>query len=135
MIKLAKYLKAFSTSIILAILFLFGQAMCDLNLPNYMSEIVDNGIQQNGILHVAPDAISQKGMKLMTTFMTDKEKEIIFKNYDLKSANDKNSKGKKYISIYKKADQSIYVKKKLNKNVEKQLDQSFGASTWTLFNK
>ncbi|PFH84430.1 ABC transporter ATP-binding protein [Bacillus sp. AFS088145] len=134
MIKLAKYLKAFSTSIILAILFLFGQAMCDLNLPNYMSEIVNNGIQQNGILHVAPDAISQKGMKLMTTFMTDKEKEIIFKNYDLKSANDKNSKGKKYISIYKKADQSIYVKKKLNKNVEKQLDQSFGASTWTLFN-
>ncbi|MGG0177247.1 ABC transporter ATP-binding protein [Gottfriedia acidiceleris] len=134
MIKLAKYLKAFSTSIILAILFLFGQAMCDLNLPNYMSEIVNNGIQQNGILHVAPDAISQKGMKLMTTFMTDEEKEIIFKNYDLKSANDKNSKGKKYISIYKKADQSIYIKKKLNKNVEKQLDQSFGASTWTLFN-
>ncbi|MEH7455138.1 ABC transporter ATP-binding protein [Gottfriedia acidiceleris] len=134
MIKLAKYLKAFSTSIILAIFFLFGQAMCDLNLPNYMSEIVNNGIQQNGILHVAPDAISQKGMKLMTTFMTDKEKEIIFKNYDLKSANDKNSKGKKYISIYKKADQSIYVKKKMNKNVEKQLDQSFGASTWTLFN-
>ncbi|PEC46395.1 ABC transporter [Bacillus sp. AFS077874] len=134
MIKLAKYLKAFSTSIILAILFLFGQAMCDLYLPNYMSEIVNNGIQQNGILHVAPDAISQKGMKLMTTFMTDKEKEIIFKNYELKSANDKNSKGKKYISIYKKADQSIYVKKKLNKNVEKQLDQSFGASTWTLFN-
>ncbi|MES9685241.1 ABC transporter [Bacillus sp. AFS001701] len=134
MIKLAKYLKAFSTSIILAILFLFGQAMCDLNLPNYMSEIVNNGIQQNGILHVAPDAISQKGMKLMTTFMTDKEKEIIFKNYELKSVNDKNSKGKKYISIYKKADQSIYVKKKLNKIVEKQLDQSFGASTWTLFN-
>lgn len=134
MIKLAKYLKAFSTSIILAILFLFGQAMCDLNLPNYMSEIVNKGIQQNGILHVAPDAISQKGMKLMTTFMTDKEKEIIFKNYELKSANDKNSKGKKYISIYKKADQIIYVKKKLNKNVEKQLDQSFGASTWTLFN-
>jgi len=134
LIKLAKYLKTFSTSIILAILFLFGQAMCDLNLPNYMSEIVNNGIQQNGILHVAPDAISQKGMKLMTTFMTDQEKEIIYKNYDLKSANDKNSKGKKYISIYKKADQSIYVKKKLNNNVEKQLDQSFGASTWTLFN-
>ncbi|MEH7350983.1 ABC transporter ATP-binding protein [Gottfriedia acidiceleris] len=134
MIKLAKYLKAFSTSIILAILFLFGQAMCDLNLPNYMSEIVNNGIQQNGILHVAPDAISQKGMKLMTTFMTDKEKEIVMNNYDLKSTTDKNSKGKTYISIYKKANQNIYVKKKLNKNVEKQLDQSFGVSTWTLFN-
>lgn len=134
MIKLAKYLKAFSTSIILAILFLFGQAMCDLNLPNYMSEIVNNGIQQNGILHVAPDAISQKGMKLMTTFMTDKEKEIVMNNYDLKSTTDKNSKGKTYISIYKKANQNIYVKKKLSKNVEKQLDQSFGLSTWTLFN-
>ncbi|MGG2028106.1 ABC transporter ATP-binding protein [Gottfriedia sp. S16(2024)] len=134
MIKLAKYLKSFSTSIILAILFLFGQAMCDLNLPNYMSEIVNNGIQQNGILHVAPDAISQKGMKLMTTFMTDKEKEIVMNNYDLKSTTDKNSKGKTYISIYKKANQNIYVKKKLNKNVEKQIDQSFGVSTWTLFN-
>ncbi|WP_088010618.1 ABC transporter ATP-binding protein [Gottfriedia acidiceleris] len=133
MIKLAKYLKAFSTSVILAILFLFGQAMCDLNLPNYMSEIVNNGIQQNGILHVAPDAISQKGMKLMTTFMTEKEKEIVMNHYDLKSTSDKNQKGKTYKSIYKKADKNLYVKKETNKKIENQLDYSFGVATWTLF--
>ncbi|MFB7141883.1 ABC transporter ATP-binding protein [Gottfriedia sp. NPDC056225] len=134
MIKLAKYLKSFSTSLILAILFLFGQAMCDLNLPNYMSDIVNNGIQQNGILHVAPDAISQKGLKLMTTFMTVNEKEMVYKNYSLKSATDKNSDGKTYKSIYKNAEKNLYIKNETNENIDKKLDRTFGASTWTLFN-
>ena len=58
MIKLAKYLKPFYIGLILAVALLFVQALCDLNLPNYMSEIVNVGIQQNGIEHAAPTALS-----------------------------------------------------------------------------
>ena len=66
--KLAKHLKPFLSGIVLAIALLFVQAICDLNLPNYMSEIVNVGIQQSGIEHASPDAISQDGMELITTF-------------------------------------------------------------------
>lgn len=133
MVKLAKYLKPFTTSVILAILFLFGQAMCDLNLPNFMSEIVNNGIQQNGIQNVAPNAISQSGYKLMTTFMTADEKQLVNENYVLKSSNDKNSNGKSYKSIYQKAEKNLYIKKAVNKKIEDKLGNAFGASTWTFF--
>ena len=42
---LAKYLKPFWVSVVFAILLLFGQAFCDLSLPNYMSDIVNVGIR------------------------------------------------------------------------------------------
>lgn len=46
MFKLAKYLKPFIAMVVAAILLLFVQAMCDLALPDYMSDIVNKGIQQ-----------------------------------------------------------------------------------------
>lgn len=46
---LGKYLKPFALPVLLSILLLFGQAMCDLTLPNLMSDIVNTGIQQGGI--------------------------------------------------------------------------------------
>ncbi|OPJ55840.1 ABC transporter ATP-binding protein [Alkalithermobacter paradoxus] len=49
MLKLTKYLKPFICHIILAIILLFAQAMADLSLPDYMSNIINNGIQQNNI--------------------------------------------------------------------------------------
>lgn len=70
--KLARYLKPFTFMLILAVFLLFGQAMCDLNLPNYMSNIVNVGIQQNGIENASPEAISANGMKFEQTFMTDR---------------------------------------------------------------
>ena len=48
MIKLRKYLKPFFAGILAAIALLFVQAFCDLSLPNYMSDIVNVGIQQKG---------------------------------------------------------------------------------------
>ena len=62
---------------------LFVQAMCDLNLPNLMSDIVNIGIQQSGITELAPRAISEKAMTLMTTFMDEEEKARVEKDYTL----------------------------------------------------
>lgn len=47
LIKLKGYLKPFIGGISLSFVLLFVQAVCELNLPNYMSEIVNVGIQQN----------------------------------------------------------------------------------------
>lgn len=49
MFKLKKYLKPHIVAIILAILFLFGEAVCELVLPNLMSDIVNVGIQNTGV--------------------------------------------------------------------------------------
>lgn len=42
--KIAKYMKPYIGLIIGAILLLFVQAMCDLALPDYMSNIVNVGL-------------------------------------------------------------------------------------------
>ncbi len=55
MIKLIKFLKPFTLSILLAIALLYMQAMADLELPDYMSNIVNNGIQNNGFDKSAPE--------------------------------------------------------------------------------
>jgi ATP-binding cassette subfamily B protein len=48
MLKLAKYLKPFLSLIALAVGFLFVQALCDLNLPNLMSRLVNEILRQSG---------------------------------------------------------------------------------------
>jgi len=129
LIKLAKYLKPFLGGLLLTFALLFGQAICDLNLPNYMSDIVNIGIQQNGIEHAAPDAISQDGMKLMLSFASDSEKELILKSYSLKDSFEKNSSGKSYDSIYPNTvDKKLFVK---TADDSEMLDNAFGTATWT----
>lgn len=46
MLKLIKYLTQFKKPVLIIIALLFIQAMCDLALPDYTSNIVDIGIQQ-----------------------------------------------------------------------------------------
>ena len=61
------------------ILLLFGQAMCDLTLPNLMSDIVNTGIQLGGVDEAAPAVLNQQAVDLLTLFMNDTEAET-FKN-------------------------------------------------------
>ncbi len=130
---LAKYLKPFWVSVVFAILLLFGQAFCDLSLPNYMSDIVNVGIQQSGISESTPKAISAKALSFLKVFMTDEEKEVINKSYTLRSVNDQGQEHDRYVKEYPLlATQDIYV---LNNNIDSdtmsQLDHTFGLATWT----
>jgi ATP-binding cassette subfamily B protein len=83
MFKLAKYLKPFTALILAAIILLFVQAMSDLALPDYMSDIVNNGIQQGGIVNAVPKAVRQETMNKLTLFMNDSEREEVLKSYTL----------------------------------------------------
>lgn len=132
--KLAKYLKPFLFGLILAVALLFGQAMCDLNLPNFMSDIVNVGIQQNGIEHAAPDAISEKGLQFMTTFMTEAEKQAVMDRYDLVESGQKNAQGEVYKDLYPNAGSQIYAKKAADQAADDQVDEAFGSATWTFIN-
>ncbi|MFZ7134402.1 MAG: ABC transporter ATP-binding protein [Eubacteriales bacterium] len=83
MVKLAKYIKPFLALIIASIVLLFIQAMSDLALPDYMSNIVNNGIQQGGIVNAVPEAIRQSEMDKLQLFMREEEQEEIADNYTL----------------------------------------------------
>ena len=63
--------------------FLFVQSFCELSLPNYMSNIVNIGIQQGGIEDTVPGAMSEKFYNLLKLFMSDSEQELFDKNYKL----------------------------------------------------
>ena len=58
--KLVKFLKPFILPLLVAIGLLYAQAMTDLALPDYMSNIVNTGIQQGGIEHSVPDILKAK---------------------------------------------------------------------------
>jgi ATP-binding cassette subfamily B multidrug efflux pump len=54
MLRLLKYLKPYTLLVVLAIVLLFVQANADLALPDYMSKIVNVGIQQGGVENARP---------------------------------------------------------------------------------
>ena len=56
--RLFKYLAQHKGAVALVFVLLIAQAFCDLMLPNYTARIVDVGIQQSGIEHVATDELS-----------------------------------------------------------------------------
>lgn len=70
---LKTYLKPFAALVLACILLLFGQAMCDLTLPNLMSDIVNTGIQLGGVDEAAPAVLKQQAVDLLTLFMNDAE--------------------------------------------------------------
>ena len=114
MFKLAKYLKPFAALVLGAIILLFVQAMCDLSLPDYMSDIVNKGIQQGGIENAVPKAIRVSQMNKVTKFMKEDEKDEIIKDYTLvdKSSSDFDKYVKDYPALEK---EPIYVLKDVNK--------------------
>lgn len=77
MLKLVRYLKPYIALLLVGIVLLFGQAILELELPNVMSSIVNDGIQKGGITQSAPDAISPEAMQLMRVFMPQEGREAV----------------------------------------------------------
>ncbi|MBC8493051.1 MAG: ABC transporter ATP-binding protein, partial [Chloroflexi bacterium] len=83
MIRLTKYLKPYLTMILLAIVLLFAQANFDLALPDYLSRIVNTGIQQGGVENAVPVAIRQSEMDKLVIFMSAEDKTAVLGAYTL----------------------------------------------------
>jgi len=115
---------------------LFVQAMSNLYLPNYMSDIVNVGIQQNGIEDSVPDAVSQNGLALMTTFMTEDQKTQVSESYQLVGKNSLSAEEyAAYAEKYPKIEtEDIYVLKSMDADGRANLNSIFGETTWTMIN-
>lgn len=81
MLKLRRYLKPYLGFLAVGILLLFGQAMLELSLPNYMSDIVNVGLQQGGITSCAPQVISKDTLTMLEMFMSPDDQAVVEQAY------------------------------------------------------
>ena len=98
MLKVLKNLKYSLFSVITIIILLCIQAAVDLELPNYTSKIVNNGIQSSGIENVAPDFISKEDFETIL-FFSNNDDEILSK-YTLASSDNLDKYQQRLIDTY-----------------------------------
>ncbi len=108
MLKLARYMKPFLGLIVAAVFFIFVQSMADLSLPDYMSYIVNIGIQQGGIENAVPEAIRESQMDRLILFVNKNDEDEVMKYYTFidKSSTNYDKYVKKYPNL---ANEPIYV--------------------------
>jgi ATP-binding cassette subfamily B multidrug efflux pump len=121
LIKLIKHLKPFTWSIVLIFALLFGQAMTDLALPGYMADIVNTGIQGNGIENAVPEAMRSSTYDKLTAVMDESDKAEAASYYLLLDKETlSESDYSKYVEEYPAlANEDIY---KLNTDDSKAID-------------
>ena len=129
MLKLFKNLKNSWYIIMIIVILLIGQALLDLQLPSYISDIVNIGIQSGGVEKAVPEVIYIKDMDNLLIF-TENDEEILT-NYDLiQNENNLSKKNKKDIDRLFEKNQSevlkngeIYILKDINNEQENKLEQ------------
>jgi ATP-binding cassette, subfamily B, multidrug efflux pump len=121
MLRLVKYLKPYILLILLDIVLLFGQANADLALPDYMSKIVNVGIQQAGIENAVPQAILKSEMDKLFLFMDTQDQATVRAAYTLIDQN--SADYATYVKIYPAlAQEPIYVLNPIDKEQMGQLN-------------
>ncbi|HNN12325.1 MAG TPA: ABC transporter ATP-binding protein [Anaerolineales bacterium] len=119
MLKLMRYVKPYGWMLLLSIALLFAQANFDLTLPDYLSRIVNTGIQQGGVEDALPAAIRASEMERVTLFMSAEDKDAVLAVYTLIDSNsaDYGSYVEEYPTL---AEEPIYV---LNPIEQSEIDR------------
>lgn len=119
MTKILKYLKPYWFSILLAFGLLFGQATCELTMPDYMQNIVNTGIQNSGIESGVYQQISEKTLNSFLMFASDSEKDLITSSYKLVESTSASKDLKSAIPALKK--ENVYLLKNINESKKESL--------------
>ena len=123
MLRLTRYLKPYAWMILLAVVLLFVQANADLALPDYLSKIVNVGIQQNGVEDVLPEALRQSTMERLLLFLSEEDAEAVLAQYRLVDAK---ADGGVELTVAERypevANQPIYVAKNISDDTREQLN-------------
>ena len=108
MFKLLKYSKPYLLLVLASVGLLFAQANLELALPDYLSNIVDTGIQQGGVENAVPVAIRQSEMERLFIFTSDENETSVLADYTL--INENSSDYESYLEQYPVlTNESIYV--------------------------
>lgn len=110
--KFIRYLKPFAGLILGVVILLAVQAVTELLLPNYMSNIVNVGIQQGGFENGVPKAMTDGGMALLRPFMTAEQQKTLDGAFE--------------------KDGDVWRLKDVDEGTIESLDEAFGVAEWTL---
>ncbi len=81
--KIMKYLGEHKAAVMAIFLLLIVQAYCDLSLPQYMSDIVDIGIQQSGIEYAVPEEMRAQTMDGLCLFLSEEDAARLQDSYEM----------------------------------------------------
>ena len=120
MFRIKRYLKPYLAHLTAAVILLFALANLDLALPDYLSRIVNNGIQQGGVESAVPQAIRESEMDKLTIFMDAADAIDVLSHYTL--ADSSSAEFDSLVETYPAlADQAVYI---LNDDVSnKEIDR------------
>lgn len=129
MTKLARYLKPFVVPILVVIGLLFMQAYCELTLPDYMQNIVNIGIQNNGIEHGVYEQVRESTLKPFLMVATDDQKELIENSYTLVTPDEASELQLDEIPVLK--DENVYILNDISDESFTELENSFAEMDMT----
>lgn len=128
MTRLARHIKPYLPAILAAIGLLFLQANADLALPDYMSRIVNVGIQQGGVESAAPIAMRASTFDTLLLFLSADDAEAVKAIYH--RVDPGTSEAADVVGIYPAVkDETIYVQNDLTADqltvIEKTIAPAF----------
>lgn len=127
MLKLFRYLKKAYFPVLCIIALLVVQAICELSLPTYTSNIVNIGIQQGGIEDAVPEVMREETFQGLSAVMEQDDAE------EMKDAYELYSKKQVQDSDYKSyKDGRLYVRKNLSSDEREKLDTMMSKAMLTL---
>ncbi len=118
--KLIQYLKPFWISIIMVVALLFGQAYCELTLPDYMQNIVNQGIQNQGIEDGVYQQMRQSTFESLYGIATSEQQDVLEDSYTLLTSNKATSEEIEEIPALKT--ENIYVLNDIDETMYESLE-------------
>lgn len=107
-VRIIRYTKPYLIMIIVSIGLLYAQANFDLTLPDYLSKIVNVGIQQGGVENAVPEAIRETEMNRTLMWLTPENQTDVLSVYTL--VHNGTSEATPYVKMYPALlNQSVYV--------------------------
>ncbi len=80
--RLFPYIKPYWPLILLAMGLLYVMASTNLALPDYLSQIINIGIQQNGVDTTIPETIRASSLEKIALFQSEQERAVTLAAYD-----------------------------------------------------
>lgn len=120
MIRIRSYLKPYRLMFTAAVILLFAQANLDLALPDYLSKIVNVGIQQSGVDSTLPEAMRQETLERLTLFLSSEDESAVRNAYSLVEPG--SATADEYVDTYPLlAEEPIYVLNDISREEREQL--------------
>lgn len=124
MLRLVTYVKKYWLSILCIVALLYGQAQCELALPDYMSDIISVGIQAGGVESAVPMELSKETYEKVKILMSEENVAFLDQCYRYE---DRDNDSLYYAVEESMLQKGVYVLKEESYRNDSRLQEAFAA--------